>query len=195
MRAIVSATSAQAWLAAGTGDLDAAGELARAGGGQAMESRYFLLGCVTLYQAVRLGAAARVVDLLGAGAGHVREGLVPIMAEHAEALVEGGAARVDSVARRFCGMGARLAAAEAYAQAASLDQDHGEVVAARRSATLSRLLQRRCPGAATPALVAKPGSITDREIDVAVLAAAGLSSRDTAGRLYLSPRTVDNQPA
>lgn len=192
VRVAALASCARSWLAAATGDLASAGELARAGGSRAMGATHRFLGAVTLYQAVRLGTAGAVADLLQVSASHIREGLVPAMAEHARALVEDDADAAAAAAERFCRMQSRLAAAEAYAQAAALHDRRGAAVAARRDATLSQLLQRRCPGAATPALKDRPAAITDREGVVAVLAARGLRSRDIAARLYLSARTVDN---
>ncbi len=192
VRAVGFAACARAWAAASVGDVEAAGEIARSGGGRALDSTYHLWASVALYQAVRLGAAVRVADLLTASASHVREGLVPTMADHAQALVDGEATLIDAAARDFCTMGARLAAAEAYAQAAGLHSRDGSAIAAGRSATLSQLLQRRCPGAATPGLGARPVAISERETDVAVLALQELSSREIAERLYLSRRTVDN---
>jgi DNA-binding CsgD family transcriptional regulator/tetratricopeptide (TPR) repeat protein len=192
VRAVSFATCARSWLAASAGDVAAAGQLARAGGGRALDSTYHFWASVALYQAVRLGVAGSVADLLATSASHVREGLVPTMSEHARALVDGDATRIDSAARDFCAMGARLASAEAYAHASGLHARDGSAIAAGRSATRSRLLQRDCPGALTPALRARPAAISDRETDVAVLAVRGLSSREIAERLYLSRRTIDN---
>jgi DNA-binding CsgD family transcriptional regulator len=56
------------------------------------------------------------------------------------------------------------------------------------------MLAARTEGAATPALVRSdgPAPLTGREREIGSLAAAGLSSREVADRLFLSPRTVDN---
>jgi DNA-binding CsgD family transcriptional regulator len=192
VRVLGFATCARTWLAARAGDVDAAGDIARSGGGRALDSTYHFWASVALYQAVRLGAAVHVADLLGTCAVHVREGLVPAMAEHADALVAGDPTRIEAAARDLGAMGARLAAAEAYAHAARVHARDGSTIAARRSATWSLLLERRCAGAATPALGGRPVAISDREADVAVLALLELSSREIAGQLYLSRRTVDN---
>ncbi|MGW2563690.1 response regulator transcription factor [Streptomyces sp. NPDC001514] len=51
----------------------------------------------------------------------------------------------------------------------------------------------RCEGARTPLLAAAPTApLTDREREVALLAATGTRSKDIAGALHLSVRTVDN---
>lgn len=155
-----------------------------------VEEAFF--GSVTLYQAVRLGAADRVADLLARSASHVGHRLVPTMADHASAMVEGDADGADAAAERFQTMDLRLGASEAYAQAAELHARGRQGVAAHRSATRSRLLQRHCPGADTPALRKRPATLSDRQIGVAVLAVGPLTSRAIAERLYLSRRTVDN---
>ena len=61
------------------------------------------------------------------------------------------------------------------------------------STASARALLDRCGGARTPALVGlKAPALTQRERQVALLAAQGMSSRAIAERLELSVRTVDN---
>jgi DNA-binding CsgD family transcriptional regulator len=59
---------------------------------------------------------------------------------------------------------------------------------------LARRLAAQCEGARSPAARTGPGyvALTAREHEVAALAANGLSSREIADKLYLSPRTVEN---
>jgi len=60
---------------------------------------------------------------------------------------------------------------------------------------LAKELALRCEGARTPALVLPEDELSPlsrRELEVADLAATGLSSEEIAGRLFLSVRTVDN---
>ena len=49
----------------------------------------------------------------------------------------------------------------------------------------------RLPESATPAQVAAPAALTEREAEVMSLVADGLTSKQMAARLFLSPRTVD----
>jgi len=49
-----------------------------------------------------------------------------------------------------------------------------------------------CSEVRTPALLAGQPNLTDREHQVAKLAAAGVASRDIAEQLFLSIRTVEN---
>jgi DNA-binding NarL/FixJ family response regulator len=84
-----------------------------------------------------------------------------------------------------------MAASEAAARAG--DQ--------RRAARLARAatdLAERCETPATTPLLTAPGGpvpLTNREREVAELAAAGLASKVIAERLFLSTRTVDNHLA
>ena len=50
----------------------------------------------------------------------------------------------------------------------------------------------KCDAANTPALHTVPVFLSPRELEVARMASQGLSSKEIARRLYLSPRTVDN---
>jgi DNA-binding CsgD family transcriptional regulator len=62
------------------------------------------------------------------------------------------------------------------------------------SGRASRLVQG-CEGATTPALASAAAAtqpLSEREREVALLAAGGLSSKEIAERLFLSARTVNN---
>lgn len=65
---------------------------------------------------------------------------------------------------------------------------------AATSAIRARAYAASCEGARTPALalLADPDGLTRRENEIARLAAAGLTNRTIAGRLFISIRTVDN---
>jgi DNA-binding CsgD family transcriptional regulator len=85
-------------------------------------------------------------------------------------------------------------AAEAAVGAADALRGAGEQRRAAAQAARAEALQAQCEGAVTPGLVAAPSVVplTGREREVAVLAAAGVSSKEIAERLYLSVRTVNN---
>jgi DNA-binding CsgD family transcriptional regulator len=94
----------------------------------------------------------------------------------------------------FEAIGANLFAAEAASLLADLASDAGlRRVKTDAEARAARLLEL-CEGALTPSVTGANGSarLTDREFEVAQLAARGLTSRKIAEDLYLSVRTVDN---
>ena len=98
-------------------------------------------------------------------------------------------------ARALMDCDAHLIAAEAAAWAAAAFERDGE----RRDASAARALLTaalaKCDSAATPALQAISSAaspLSAREAEVARLAVAGLTSKEIAERLYLSPRTVEN---
>ena|SRR5215469_2868503 len=120
--------------------------------------------------------------------------LVSGRARHAEALRASDAHELAGVADDFEALGAMLLAAEAMSAAADALSRAGE----RRASTAARqrasVLAASCEGAATPGLsqAAAAAVLSQREREIGMLAARGLSSQDIADRLYLSVRTVNN---
>ena len=90
--------------------------------------------------------------------------------------------------------GAALLAAEGFAAAASSWRRAGDGRRGTAADNRARALAERCEGAKTPALTGLETitPLTDRELDIARLAAQGHTSREVADELYLSPRTVEN---
>jgi DNA-binding NarL/FixJ family response regulator len=87
-----------------------------------------------------------------------------------------------------------LCAAEVSAQAARRYQQSGHSSRARAAHARAQTLGAACEGGRTPALDSGgiPQVLTSRELNVAELAVAGLTSRQIATRLDVSVRTVDN---
>ena len=98
------------------------------------------------------------------------------------------------MADAYEGFGALLWGAEAAAEASKAWHREGHQRHAAASAKRSEDLAARCDGVRTPALLqgVRTNPLTKRELEVARLAAEGLSSREIAARLYLSARTVEN---
>ncbi|MGH2822910.1 MAG: helix-turn-helix transcriptional regulator, partial [Thermoleophilaceae bacterium] len=98
------------------------------------------------------------------------------------------------VAERFAAGDALLVAAEAADAAAAAHRDTGRLSSARVAAARAALWLTKCEGARPPTMLAAPEAVdlTPREREIALLAAAGASSREIAGRLVISVRTVDN---
>ncbi|HEY3907685.1 MAG TPA: LuxR C-terminal-related transcriptional regulator [Streptosporangiaceae bacterium] len=133
---------------------------------------------------VRLGELAELCD----------SPLVAARARHAVAVRTRDPAELDRVADDFEALGAMLLAAEAATNSGEAFSQKGDQ---RKSAAASRRsseLIERCEDAATPGLI-RTGSavpLSGREREIAMLAAAGLASKDIADRLFLSVRTVNN---
>lgn len=87
-----------------------------------------------------------------------------------------------------------LLAAEASAGAADAYTRAGDRRAAAGAAGRASLLAAVCEGAVTPGLMHAAGTVplSGREREIVMLAAGGMASKDIAGRLYLSVRTVNN---
>jgi DNA-binding CsgD family transcriptional regulator len=160
-----------------------------------VSSSQFGLALSLCHQLARIGGAAEAAKLAAAIPPAIPGPLPAARRQHIEALARGDAAALQAVAGNFAEMGANLFAAEAATQAARAFRRGGEP---RRAARLLRRraeLVARCEGAQTPGLQVAPDELaplSDRELEIAALAASGLSSAEIAGRLVLSTRTVDN---
>jgi hypothetical protein len=185
---------ARAWVAVLRGSLGGGRDLALKAAGRAAERSCDGLEAVALHDAARLGAAGTVAPRLAELATRVEGRLAPAYATHAAALVAGDAAKLKHVAEQFADVGANLLAAEAAAEAAHQYRAVGQNASALAAAARSRALADRCEGARTPALeltgIVQP--LTDREREVATLAAQGWPNTRIAEQLVLSVRTVES---
>jgi DNA-binding NarL/FixJ family response regulator len=113
------------------------------------------------------------------------------MARHARAVAGGTADDLLAVADGFDALDLAVYAAEATAVALDRLRRQRSVAAGGARERLAALLGR-CDLIRTPALQAGSPALTEREWQVARLAADGVTSRVIAERLYLSSRTVEN---
>lgn len=185
---------ARGWIALHTGGADEAIDLLTNTGEMSIAATQVLWGCEVLHDVVRLGRPGEVVQELGAAVCQTdRAEYLNAMLAHAEALHAADATAVQAAAEQLRHSGAILLAAEALAQAAVLFIQHGQQAAGHRAAVGSKIWQRECGNPTTPALQARPPSLTDREYEVANLVAGrGFTSPQVANQLFLSTRTVDN---
>ena len=180
----------RAWTTAAGGDASLAVRQATAAADLAMASGQFAVEAVARYDVARLGdpkvASRRLTEL----AAVVQGPLVPAQAAAATALARSDAAALDRATARFGELGFELLAAETATAASALHRRAGRAFRADQAAARAAA----GPDAATPLLRLATALIglTRRERDVALLAAAGLSSQTIGGHLRLSVRTVDN---
>jgi DNA-binding CsgD family transcriptional regulator len=115
-------------------------------------------------------------------------------ADHAVALLRRDGGALLEVAERFAAQDALLLAAEAADAAAAAHREGGREASARSAAQRAAAFLEGCEGARPPSLDDEPvvDELTVREREVAMLAAAGLTSRQIADRLVVSIRTVEN---
>jgi DNA-binding CsgD family transcriptional regulator len=131
------------------------------------------------------------VEVLGP---EVDGALAALELRHVRAVVADDPAELGRVADRFDDLGAGLYAAEAAAQASHAARGAGDLPTARRWATRVEELLADLGPVSTPALDlrAEVVRLTDREREVAGLAARRVPSKEIASQLHLSRRTVDN---
>jgi DNA-binding NarL/FixJ family response regulator len=182
-----------AWSKLADGDPQEARSLLAAAADEAQDSGHRTSESWLRHDLLRLGnlrQAGRLAEL----ADDCQGALVPAYAAHAAALSRRDPVELDECSRRFEALGMALLAAEAATEAADNHRRAGSPRSATASTKRAVDLLDRCEGARTPALVSSDVIVplTDREREVAAMAARGLASRDIASRLSLSPRTVEN---
>ena len=118
--------------------------------------------------------------------------LAEAIATHAGGLANHDGDVLDVAADRFADLGAVALAADAAAQAAREHARTGhrgkEVESSTRAYGLAGQCELRTPAVEA---AARPLPITDREREIAMLVAAGLSNRQIADRLLVSVRTAE----
>uniref|UniRef100_UPI003F49AE76 helix-turn-helix transcriptional regulator n=1 Tax=Streptomyces sp. CA-141956 TaxID=3240051 RepID=UPI003F49AE76 len=184
----------QAWLHATRGHLEQARSVLIQAAKAAQAT-----GCVTseallLTDAARLGAAAAVQDRLAELAAQCDGTLAPSRAHLAAALAANNPERLQNAAAELETIGADLLAAEAATQAATAWQRAGQARKAAAATQRAQSCAARCQGARTPLLTTAhtTTALTNREKEIALLAAGGTASKDIAAILHLSVRTVNN---
>ena len=184
---------ARAWVVAGQGAVSEAIAIASSAAERACGKGQFGAEVLCLQTAVQFGdrgSAARLRELES-----IVEGpRAALAARFAAALRDGDARELLSVSEAFEELGDLVAAADAAAHAALTHRKHDQRGSALTGATRATGLAQRCGGLVTPALrqAAEPLPFTEREREIVMLIAQGLSNRAIAERLVLSVRTVES---
>ncbi len=188
---------AQAWVAAAEGVVSHACDQVRAAAALAAHQGIAAIEVHAWHTLVRMGGRTEAVEALPhlvALAEVVQGPMAALALRQARAFAEGDGYGLDGVASQFEAMGADLLAADAFAQAACAHREAGRKSHGTAAARRARALAERCGSVRTPALgeAEMPLPISDREREVVLLAAAGLSNRQIAERLVVSVRTVES---
>lgn len=182
--------------------VDEADELCAELASDTAASGYVLWAPWVAREAVRRGPAARCAALLTEYSAQLESPLVASMADHAVGLLDGDLERVEAAAGTFLDHGWVMPALDAGFDAVSLALAHGPTVPMRRALLeLSRVMALVTPDV-PPRLAERFGELADaaqmpsaRQLEIAIHAAAGETSKDIAAQLHLSARTVDNHLA
>lgn len=135
----------------------------------------------------RQSVANRLTELT-----EVVEGVLPpLLARHGRAVAARSGEELLAVANGFDELELTLFAAEATALAVARLREARSARSHEANVRLGALLER-CDTVRSPALIAEQPALTDRERQIARLAAGGVPSRNIAEQLYISTRTVEN---
>ena len=184
----------RAWVSARTGELSQANEILATAAAQAAARQLWIAEARLRHDLARLGQPKPVVARLAELAELVEGEYVPALAKHASALATGHGAALEAAGQAFEQLGASLLAAEAYTAAARAFRAEGLARPASACARLAADLAAACGEVSTPGLTLDGAieRLTQREREVAAMAATGASNREIATKLVLSVRTVDN---
>ena len=186
---------AEGALAAARGDLPRARGHYLAGADEAAATGHVTSAIWLLHESARLGGADQLHERISALAVTTDSRLASARALHVRALAVADPTMMKAAAAEFENMGSLLLAAEASLAGAELARAAGAQRSAAALAMHAKQLLTHCEGAIGPGLVASVSSLqplTEREREVAFMAASGLTSRQIATQLIVSQRTVSN---
>jgi len=183
-----------AWAAVARGDTTAAAALLAEAAAEAEATGHLTSEAWLRHDRARLGHARDECERLEALAARCDGEMVGARAAHVRGLVDDDPDQLDRASRALEAVGALLLAAEASSAAADALRRRRQQRAAAAMLTRAAALAEACEGARTPGLAFRDAAVplTAREREIALLAAAGIQSKQVAERLYLSVRTVDN---
>jgi DNA-binding CsgD family transcriptional regulator len=177
---------------AATGDLSGARAALRDAADQAAAHELLAAAMLGHYERFRLRDAGAAPEML-ALAHRVDGAWSALCAAHVEAWERGDAPALEAAATEFADAGMLLFASECAADAAITYQRAANARAARRTTAWAQELHAACEGCWSPRVGTFAGTtpLTEREREIALMAAAGLSNREIADRLTVGVRTVE----
>ncbi|WP_203922293.1 helix-turn-helix transcriptional regulator [Rugosimonospora africana] len=185
---------ARPWLEVARGDLARARDLALAAADEIGAAGFRVAQMQALLDAARIDPGDDVADRLGALAPRIDGPLIAAAVRFARAGAVREPGGLADAARAFEDAGMMLVAAEAWARAAEEYRRVGRTGPAALAAGHVTRLVPACEGASTPGLAAarRHAALTRREEQILRLVREGLTNRQIAERLVLSPRTVES---
>ncbi|WP_256105978.1 LuxR family transcriptional regulator [Streptomyces sp. ODS05-4] len=186
----------EAWLHAATGNTAEGRRVLHEAAEAARKSGHLTTEAMLLTDVARLGAPAEVLDRLQEIAAVCDGDLAPARVAFVRALADGSAEAFTDCGQLLEPLHADLLTAEANLHAARAWETARRPRLATAASIRAQAALARCEGARTPALTMLSGSplhtLTDRERQIAALAAAGVPSKEIADRLMFSVRTIHN---
>lgn len=185
---------ARAWLMACDGELIAARQLITRIADIVRDEGMSNFECGVVHDLVRFGDPHAAIERLSILERNVEGPYVRALATHARAAVANDIERYRDAVAQFVSMECVVLGAEAATEMAALQRRAGRPRDAAAAVRQAEGLVQAAGGARTPGLLLADAfePLSSREREVALLAAAGLASKDIAQRLYLSKRTVDS---
>jgi len=185
---------ADAAIARGDGRLDDARTMLEAAAEEARQFGDHATEAACLHDLVRLGRPQQVHDRLAQLAASTQGSWIGAFSMHASASTNDDAHQLVEVSQRFERIGALELAMEAAREAADAYARSGDQRAAARLANRATDLSVHVDRDVRPTALGLAGAdpLTQREREVAELAADGLSSKVIGERLFVSTRTVES---
>lgn len=154
----------------------------------------FFAGSVA-HCAARAGAPDEAFALLEPAAEQAGGGLLVLLRDHARAARDRDVEALEEVAGRLADLGHPGSAADTALLLARLHAERRQELVSRRWEVWSREVLATTPDAVTWSSRSSADGLTDRELEVARLAAQRLTAKEIAAELGTSPNTVTNQLA
>jgi ATP/maltotriose-dependent transcriptional regulator MalT len=183
---------ARAWTAAATGGRQDAIDVLQRLLDRLRADGFTAYEVFALHDLVLLGEAHDVVEPLSRLTGQVDGVFAPLAARHAAAAATADVPALLAVATEFAALDLMLYAAQAATTAVHAGRRTRSELTTEAMTRRVEYLGRCDPAAHAPGLDLPALKLTERERQIAQLAATGTSSGDIANGLCLSRRTVDN---